>query len=65
MEIFNDEKFKNLYEIKENKIWSVSHVKPLHIYTNSLQGPYCSLWDPCLKKITRIYLKKLFPKQFE
>ncbi len=62
MEIFNNEKFKNRYEIKDGQIYSVTHFHSLHVYTNSIQGPYCSLWDG--KKVTRIYLKYLFPKQF-
>ena len=65
MDLLNDAKFNNRYEIKCGQIYSVSHCKPLHIYNNSLQGPFCSLWDPSKKKITRIYLKKLFPKQFK
>jgi len=63
MEILNDIKYNNRYEIKNDEIYSVTHCKPLHIYTNSLQGPYCSLWDG--SKVTRIYLRSLFPKQFE
>ena len=63
MEILNDPKYNKRYEIKDNQICSITHCKPIHIYTNSLQGPYCSLWDG--SKVTRIYLRSLFPKQFE
>jgi len=63
MDILNDSKYNKRYEIKNGQIYSVTHCKPIQIYNNSLQGPYSTLWDGFHNK--RIYLKDLFPKQFE